>query len=80
MVEHLLGWASDRRLRFFMAACCRQVWHLLANEECRELIILSERFADDPSFSAEMRAMAYRVQAMGLGPDGLPIPGRKGAA
>jgi hypothetical protein len=33
MVDSLRGRASERKLRLFACACCRRVWHLLANNE-----------------------------------------------
>jgi hypothetical protein len=47
MLEFLRGTASERKLRLFAGACCRPVWSLLANQECRNLVEVSEQFADE---------------------------------
>jgi hypothetical protein len=46
MLEHLGRGASDRKLRLFACACCRRIWHLLADERTRKLIELIELEAD----------------------------------
>src|SRR5262249_2493519 len=56
MLYFLKGKASDRKFRLFAAACCRGIWHLLANDAARAVVEAAERFADGLAGDAEIRA------------------------
>ena len=45
MVEHLRGRASDRKLRLFVCACCREVWDSLTYRRSRQAVETAERYA-----------------------------------
>jgi hypothetical protein len=50
MLEFLQGTgkASDRKLRLFSVACCRQAWHRIPKAVSRKAVDLAEAAADDP--------------------------------
>jgi hypothetical protein len=63
MLEFLTGKASDRKLRLFAVACCRSVWHWLANPRVefpgeQEAVATAERYADGLATAAELGAAA----------------------
>jgi hypothetical protein len=53
----------ERRLRLFACACCRRVWHLLAEGRGRSAVELVERHADGRASDDELRAAADAAEA-----------------
>jgi hypothetical protein len=64
MVEFLLGKANDRKLRLFVCACCRRIWHHLSDHRSREAIEVSEQYAD---------GLVVRDRLQGAEADGLVV-------
>lgn len=47
------GPPADRQLVLFAAACCRRVWHLMADDRARHCVETAERFFDGLASRAE---------------------------
>jgi hypothetical protein len=57
MLEFLGGGATERKLRLFMSACCRPLWHLLERRS-QEGVQIAERFVDGLASEVERFAAA----------------------
>ena len=62
MLEFLRGKASDRRLRLFACACCRRIWHLLADERSRMAVEIAEQYADGLSTYEQLTDASYDAE------------------
>ncbi|QDU18480.1 hypothetical protein [Urbifossiella limnaea] len=67
----------ERPLRLFAAACCRRVWGLMPEDDCRRAVEAVECAAEDPAAAPEadaaleaLQAGYHRVQGAEPGPRG----------
>ena len=65
MVGFLQGRGSDRKLRLFVCACCRRVWHLLEDERSRQAVEIAEHFADGTAAAEDLRQAMVTAFAAG---------------
>ncbi len=54
MLEFLRESASERKLRLFVCACCRGIWHLLVDQRSRRAVEVGECFADAPTHNGRI--------------------------
>jgi hypothetical protein len=73
MLTFLVEWASDRKLRLFGCACCRQVWDLLTVACFRDAVEVAERFADRQAKAKEL-AVAKKASGAALAGAGVTGP------
>jgi hypothetical protein len=62
MLDHLRGKTSDRKLRLFLCACCRNWWEAMPEGPSRDAVEAAEHYADGPELAAPLAAAAAAVQ------------------
>jgi hypothetical protein len=69
VVERVL---DRRKARLFGIACCRRIWDLM-QEDCRQAVLLAERFAEGEAGEEEVRRVKQELQhrrSLGINPEG----------
>jgi hypothetical protein len=61
MLEFLHGRPSERKLRLFGCACCRQIWDFLTDQRCRTAVEQAERYAE--GLASKRSLTPVRVEA-----------------
>jgi hypothetical protein len=62
MLEFLRRKASNRKLRLFACACCRSIWHLLAETRGRDALEVGECYADGLVSERELAKARRKAQ------------------
>ena len=70
---------SHRKVRLFLAACCRRLWPLLADERSKEAIATVERFADGLADKKDLERARHAAHAAARTIAGMPFSSEQAA-
>jgi hypothetical protein len=62
MLAYLRDRASDRKLRLFAVACCREIWNLFTDERIKQAVEAAERFSDGLMKTDEMERVSFAAE------------------
>lgn len=62
MFDYLGRSVSPRKLRLFGIACCRRIWKLMPDDECREAVILAERLVEGEASADDAERLCNRLK------------------
>jgi hypothetical protein len=69
LLKVVSGRAKERKVRLFLCACCRRLWHLYSREEVRAALATAEDYADGRADRDRLRAALYAIhKARGAAP------------
>ncbi|MCI0703924.1 MAG: hypothetical protein L0241_22935 [Planctomycetia bacterium] len=63
LLRHLGCTCSERKRRLFGCACCRRVWHLIADDRSRAAVAVAEKFTDGGCNSSELAEAEVQASA-----------------
>lgn len=69
MLEFLRCKVSERKLRLFAVACCRQIWSLLVDDRSRKAVEIAEKFVDGMATADERQKAAENAHPVTMGCD-----------
>jgi hypothetical protein len=62
MLTHLPGNVSVRKLRLFGIACCRRIWRIMKDDDCRQAVRLADRFVEGTVAPEEARRVCADLE------------------
>jgi hypothetical protein len=64
MLVFLMRRASKRKEILYSVACCRLIWHMIADDRSRSAVLVAERFADGRATSEELAAAGEEAEVI----------------
>lgn len=64
LIRRLADQFTQRKLRLFNCACCRRIWDLLVDQECRTAIEVAEKYADKRARGTDLAKVRAAVNLL----------------